>query len=77
MTHAPQSGGILHDSRDDSATRQFLLVLGQDRGKVADIKGWALANLLDDTQIELLLREAKGTLPKSILLKAAFLSILL
>jgi hypothetical protein len=51
--------------------------LGQDRGKVADIKGWALADLLDDTQIELLLREAKGTLPKSILLKAAFLSILL
>jgi hypothetical protein len=33
MTYAPQSGGILHDSRDDNATRQFLLVLGQDQGE--------------------------------------------
>jgi hypothetical protein len=40
----------------------FSLYWGESVGKVADIKGWVLADLLDDTQFELLLREAKETL---------------
>jgi hypothetical protein len=54
----------------------FSLYWGKTRGKVVDIKGWVLADLLDDAQFELLLREAKETCPNSRLLKAAFLSIL-
>jgi len=33
----------------------FSLYWGKTRGKVADIKGWVLADLLDDAQFELLL----------------------
>jgi hypothetical protein len=40
----------------------FSLYWGKTKGKVADIKGWVLADLLDDAQFELLLREGKETL---------------